>query len=385
MQDQRSKFSLDEKVIYLNCAYMSPQLKTVEEAGIRALQRKNKPNRVTGEHFFRENEEIRTAFAKLINSKAPERIVLIPSVSYGMANVAHNIHLKAGENIICAGEQFPSNVYPWMEICNKAGAELRIIDAPETDEHRGKKWNERILESINSQTRMVAIGHVHWADGTLYNLEAIRKRTRDVDALLVIDGTQSVGAYPFDIQKYQPDALICAGYKWLLGPYSIGLAHYGPAFDNGQPVENNWINRLHSDDFAGLVNYQEQYQPGALRYEVGERSNFNLLPMMHTAIKQLLEWSIDDIQNYCADLVEDHLSDLKSAGYRIEDREYRASHLFGIRLPEQLSMDEVKKALTEARIFVSFRGDCIRVAPHVYNTADEMNTLTDILLDLSKS
>ncbi len=383
MQNQRSKFSLDEDAIYLNCAYMSPQLKTVEEAGIEALRRKNKPNQVTGEHFFRENEEIRAAYASLINSEAPERIVLIPSVSYGMANVANNLVLEPGENVIIAGEQFPSNVYPWMEVCKKAGAELRIVDAPSTNRDRGKNWNQRILESINSHTKLVAISHVHWADGTLFDLEQIRTRTRDVDALLVIDGTQSVGAYPFDMQKYQPDALICAGYKWLMGPYSIGLAHYGPAFDEGRPVENNWINRLHSEDFTGLVNYQDKYQPGALRYEVGERSNFILLPMMHTAIKQLLEWSIDEIQHYCADLAEDRLSKLKSAGYRIEDRDYRASHLFGIRLPEHLSMDTVKEALSEAHIFVSYRGDCIRVAPHVYNTPEEMNTLTEILMNLN--
>ncbi|HBX65139.1 MAG TPA: aminotransferase, partial [Balneolaceae bacterium] len=92
------------------------------------------------------------------------------------------------------------------------------------------------------------------------------------------------------------DALICAGYKWLMGPYSIGLAYYGPALDDGNPVEENWINRYESENFANLVNYNDEYQPGALRYEVGEHSNFILVPMMLKAVQQLNQWGVENIQ-----------------------------------------------------------------------------------------
>ena len=117
---------------------------------------------------------------------------------------------------------------------------------------------------------MVSIGHVHWSDGTLFHLEKIRAKLDKTGGLLVIDGTQSVGALPFSISKIRPDALICAGYKWLMGPYSLGLAYYGPAFDNGMPVEENWINRHNSEDFTGLIGYQDTYREMSLRYEVGE-------------------------------------------------------------------------------------------------------------------
>ena len=131
-----------------------------------------------------------------------------------------------------------------------------------------------------------------------FNLEQIRKRTRDVGALLIIDGTQSVGVLPFDVKKIQPDALVCAGYKWLLGPYSIGLAYYGEYFDDGKPIEESWLNRMDSEDFSALVNYQASYQSGALRYDVGEHSNFVLVPMLIKSIKQLNQWGVANAQEY---------------------------------------------------------------------------------------
>src|SRR5690606_28089578 len=143
--------------------------------------------------------------AKLINAPDPKRIVIIPSVSYGMANVVRNLDIKKGQHIIVATEQFPSNVYPWQRLCEDAGAQIISVAPPDNYSNRGKRWNEKILESINANTKAVAIGHVHWADGTRFDLEAIRKRTREVGALLVIDGTQSVGALPFDVQHIQPD------------------------------------------------------------------------------------------------------------------------------------------------------------------------------------
>ena len=379
MLNQRSKFSLDEQFVYLNGAYMSPQLKSVEKAGINALRRKNIPHQVTGEHFFNESHELRKAYSKLINVLDPNRVVLIPSVSYGMANIAKNLSLGPKENIIIVDEQFPSNVYPWMEVTNKSGAELRIIKAPDTQQDRGKKWNEAILDSIDVNTRLVALGHIHWADGTIYDLKAIRERSREVGALLVIDGTQSVGALPFDVQEYEPDALICAGYKWLMGPYSIGLAYYGEAFDDGSPIEQNWINRLESEDFSKLVNYQDAYQPAALRYEVGEHSNFNLVPMMKAAIDQLLVWDISEIQKYTEDITAKAVNRLRESGFYIENDDYRAFHLFGIRLPNDALMNSVKEALMNEQIIVSYRGDCIRVSPNVYNTEAEMDTLASTL------
>ena len=380
MDSKKSHFQLDESVTYLNCAYMSPQLKAVEEAGIQGVQRKRNPFQISPEEFFGETDQLREEYARLINAEDPKRIVVIPSVSYGMANVANNVPVSKGDNIIVVGEQFPSNVYPWRSVVQEKGGEIITITPPKEPKDRGKIWNDKILKAINDRTKLVAMGNVHWADGTLFNLKAIRKRTREVGAWLAIDGTQSVGALPFNVSDIQPDALICAGYKWLMGPYSIGLAYYGPALDDGNPVEENWINRFESENFSNLVNYNDEYQPGALRYEVGEHSNFILVPMMLTAVQQLNEWGIENIQEYCRKLISDPIKKLEAAGYRIEDPDFRAAQLFGIRLGEEHDMNKIKAAFDKQNILVSFRGDSIRVSPNVYNTAEELTQLTEALL-----
>jgi selenocysteine lyase/cysteine desulfurase len=296
-----------------------------------------------------------------------------------MANVARNMNIKKDQHIIVAGEQFPSNYYPWQSLCEETGATLKTVAPPEDFSNRGKRWNEKILDAINNQTRAVGIGHVHWADGTRFDLEAIRKRTTEVGALLIIDGTQSVGALPFNVEKINPDALICAGYKWLLGPYSIGLAYYGQYFDQGKPVEENWINRLDSEDFAGLVNYESNYQPGMLRYEVGEHSNFILVPMLLNSIEQISKWGVSRIQEYCKAISTESILKLKEKGFIIEDDAWRGSHLFGVRLPQGIDLNTVKATLLKHKIYVSVRGNSIRVAPNVYNTEKDFQKLTKVL------
>ena len=379
-RNQHAKFSIPKNVTYLNCAYMSPLLKSVEKAGLEGIKSKRNPFTVSPTDFFTTGEILRKEFSRLIKTKEPKRIAIVPSVSYGLANVVNNIKLHPGDSVVVTEGQFPSNYYAWQRLSADSSAKLEIIEAPATKINRGKRWNEKLLDSIGSNTKVVAIGNVHWADGTLFDLKAIRKRTLEVGALLVIDGTQSVGALPFSIQSIQPDALVCAGYKWLMGPYSIGFAYYGPYFDQGKPIEENWINRLNSEDFAGLVNYQPEYQPGALRYEVGEHSNFILAPMMLKALEQINAWGPRNIQSYCNSITRKAIALLQEKGFWVEDEKYRSRHLFGVRIPEGNDIKKLKSKIKKNNISVSFRGDAIRVAPHVYNKEKDLIKLVTVLL-----
>jgi selenocysteine lyase/cysteine desulfurase len=200
-----------------------------------------------------------------------------------------------------------------------------------------------------------------------------------VGALLIVDGTQSVGAMPFDVQKIKPDALVCAGYKWLLGPYGISLAYYSEYFDNGKPVEENWVSRLNSEDFTKLVNYQPAYQPGALRYDAGEHSNFINVPMMIKALEQLNRWKVSNVQEYCSFITREAIIKLREKGFWVEDENYRGGHLFGIRLPETMDIEKVKNSFLKNGIYVSFRGNAIRVAPNVYNDEKDLQKLVSVL------
>ncbi|MCH7513190.1 MAG: aminotransferase class V-fold PLP-dependent enzyme [Bacteroidetes bacterium] len=378
---QRELFSLPEGARYLNCAFMSPLLHTVENAGIQGMKGKKTPFMVKVEDFFEPVERLREAFSNIINCPDPGQVVIIPSVSYGMANIAKNMDIPENAEIVIAGEQFPSNTYPWYRFAEEQHAAIKIIQPPDTFTGRGNTWNQQILDAINPNTALVSLSHCHWADGTLFDLKTIRVKTREAGAALIIDGTQSVGALPFDVQDIDPDALVCAGYKWLMGPYSIGLAYYGERFNNGTPIEENWINRINSEDFAGLVDYEDRYQKGALRYEVGEHSNFILVPMMLAALKQIQTWGIPSIQEYCRDISQAAIYRLREAGFWIEDENFRGSHLFGIRLPGGVDINLIKKELESRKVYVSVRGSSIRVAPHLYNTKEDFEILSEVLLN----
>jgi len=355
---------------------MSPVSKKVEKAGIRGIKKKRKPYLVTPEDFFKDADTCRILFSKVINNDEPDRIALLPSASYGLANVTNNLRGKSGK-IILVEEQFPSNVYPWKAIENDH-LKIKMIDKP-AGIKKGRKWNEDIKSAIDSETLVVSLGHVHWADGTLFDLESIREKTREVGALLIIDGTQSIGALPFDVQSIQPDALICAGYKWLFGPYSFALGYYGPAFDNGEPIEENWINRKGSENFGGLINYEPEYHPKALRYEVGEHSNFILLPMMIAALKQVLNWGVFNINEYSSYLSEILINETQSIGYDYEDQDFRSGHLVGLTPPSTVKINDLQNTFKQKRISVSTRGTSIRVSPNVYNDERDIDRLVKTL------
>ncbi len=375
MNCQKNKFNLPKDITYLNGAYMSPQLKTVATAGMQMLQKQNAPHLISIQDFFRPVEQLKKAFAQLVNVSDWERIALVPSVSYGIGNVVNSLQLKPSEKIILLHEQFPSNVYPWLRLAEKYSARLEVVAPPENFHQRGKIWNERILEAIDDSTAVVAMGPVFWTDGTKFDLQAIREKTRQHDTLLIIDGTQSVGAMPFDVEALQPDALICAGYKWLLGPYSLGLAYYSPYFDEGQPIEEHWLNRLNSEDFSRLVDYQPNYRPKANRYTVGEQSNFILVPMLLAGIEYLLELGVPNIQEYCGNISNKTLEKLQALGLKVEAPAYRSQHLFGVQLTNDFDQTILKKQFTKANIFLSYRGSAIRIAPNVYNEEGDFEKL----------
>lgn len=376
---QKDLFSLPETLHYLNCAFMSPLSKHVEAAGLKAVLRKSNPAQLSADDFFRETLEAKALFARLINAEA-ERIAIIPAASYGIATVAKNLKLEPGQNIILLAEQFPSNVYSWRNF-QAQGITIKTI-YPEPGAKRGESWNQRILEAIDPATAVIAMGHVHWTDGTLFDLEAIGKEARKVGAALIIDGTQSVGALAFDTEVIQPDALIVAGYKTMMTPYGIGCAYYGPRFDNAKPLEENWLSRKGSEDFSQLINYQDDYAAGMNRFDVGERSNFILMPMLIAALEDVLERQPERIQNYCHEISTRVLEQLSELAYHVEESRYRAKHLFGIRLPSQLDLPTLKDRLSEKNIQVSVRGTALRVAPNVYNDEADMAALYAVLKDV---
>lgn len=371
---------------------MGPLPLRSQEAGIAGIRRKAVPTAVGPDDFFRDSDTARSVFAGILGASDPGRVAIMPAVSYGIAVATRNLPCRAGQRIITAAEQFPSNVYGWRRLAQERGAEVLAVAAPvadSTDAARGSRaevtgargagWSDALAEAIDERTAILALPHVHWTDGTRFDLERLAARAREAGAAVVIDATQSLGALPFDMERIAPDAVICAAYKWLLGPYSVAFGWFGTAFDDGVPLEETWIGRERSEDFQRLIDYRDPYQPGAVRYDAGERSNFVALPMVIESMRLVAAWGAARVQAYCDALLHDVIGEALDLGYSVEQREWRGAHLFGLRVPHGTDLDALHARLRALNVHASLRGSALRIAPFAYNDESDAAALLHAL------
>lgn len=366
MQSQKHLFQLPPDIHYLNCAYMSPLLRSVEEKGAAGLASKRDPSRIISQDFFTEVDILRESFGSLVGA-AGKQCAVIPSASYGLMAAVNNVPYSPGKHAITISKEFPSGYFSLQRWCQEHGAELRVITPDLTLAKKGRLWNQMLLEAINKDTAMVLISAIHWMDGTIFDLAQIGQRCKEVGARFIVDGSQSVGALPIDVKACQIDALITVTYKWMMGPYSLGLAYYGDAFNEGIPLEESWMNRTNAVDFSKLTDYEDAYRPGAGRYQVGQTSNFIAVPMMIEAIRQIKAWQVSEIQAHGRELLQPLLTYLQNKGVELEEDAYLAKHLTGLRLPQGIDSQRLLAKFKENNIFLSLRGSSIRLSPHVYN------------------
>lgn len=370
--DQRSLFDIPDSVLYLNCAYTSPLLKSARAAGEKALAAKSTPWSITSAHFFSHLEEVRGLFADLIGCDR-NNVAIIPAVSYGIALAARNLPLEPGQRIVVIQDQFPSNIYSWQRLARDRQAALQIVQRP--SDHN---WTEAVIPAIGAQTAIVALPNCHWTDGTLLDLPRISQRCRQYGAALVIDGCQSLGALPFSVKAVQPDFLVTTAHKWLLGPYSFGFCYIDPKWHDGIPLEENWLNRAGSEDFSRLVDYREAYQPGARRFDVGEASNFTLSPIAAAALRQILAWDVRRISETLKAKTDRIAEGARALGFQVPPEAARGPHMVGLTLPQGIPAGLPAK-LAEAQVHVSIRGQSIRVAPHLYTSDGDLDRFFSIL------
>jgi len=369
---QRPLFEIPDDVAYLNCGYMSPLLRSVRAAGEAGVARKSSPWRLLPADFFTGSERARALFAGLIGARADD-VAIVPAASYGVAVAAANLPVRPGGRILVLAEQFPSNVYSWRELAAERGAELVAVSRPPDGD-----WTPALLAEIDERTALAALPRCHWTDGSLVDLAAVGRRLREVGAALAVDATQSLGALPLDVREVDPDFLVAAAYKWLLGPYGMGFLYVAPRRQGGRPLEHNWIAREGSEDFARLVDYGEGFQPGARRFDVGERSSFALVPMAIAALEQIAAWTVPAIRDTLGAVTARIVEGAASLGLTAAPSRLRAPHYLGLRFPRGLPAD-LPGELAAAKVFVSVRGDALRVTPHLYNTEADVERLLAVL------
>ena len=369
---QRHVFDMPDDVAYFNCAYMAPMLKAVRRAGEEAIARTAQPWNVGADDFFTPAERARGLFARLIHAR-PEDVAIIPAASYGISTAAKNLRIGKGQAILVLEEEFPSNVYPWHALAKRDGGELLVVRRPPDGD-----WTTAILNTIEDRVAIAALPNCHWTDGGHVDLERVSPALQKIGARLVLDITQSLGVLPFDVTRVKVDYLSCAAYKWLLGPYSIGFLYAAEEHHRGEPLDYNWITREQSEDFAGLVDYREGYQPGARRFDMGERASFVLLPMVTAALEQILAWTPEAISATLAGITGRIAAQAPELGVTVAPERLRAAHLLGLRFPGGTPPGLLEQLRGE-QIFVSIRGGTVRIAPHLFINPSDVDRLLGAL------
>jgi selenocysteine lyase/cysteine desulfurase len=373
---QRELFDIPDDVAYFNCASLAPLLQAAVEAGAAATARRARPWRISGDDWFTEAEERRALFGRLAGLD-PEGVALVPATSYGLAVAAANLDARPGQRVLVLAEDYPSNTYTWRRFAGRTGAEVVAVERED-----GQPWGEAVLSALDERTAVVAVLATHWTDGARVDLAVIGARAREAGAALVVDASQALGAVPLDLAAVRPDFLVTVGYKWLLGPFALGYLYVDEGRRDGVPLEENWISRAGSQDFAALVNYQDRYQPGARRFDVGQRTHFETTPMAVAALRQLLDWQVPRVAATLGRLTDRIQRRVEAIGLRLTSSD-RVPHMLGIALPDQ-ARAPAARALAEAGVFVGVRGASLRVSPHLWTTDQDVEHLVEALTMATK-
>ena len=372
MIEARALFDLPAGVSYLKACSATPLMHSVRDLGLSGLAKKSQPWTIGADDVFGAGERARGAFARLIGAGAGD-IALCPSASYGLSIAARNLSVGEGRDVVILDGQFPSNVYPWTDAIRRTGGRLVTVPRPADGD-----WTAGTLTAISSTTAVAALPAVHWTDASRLDLRAVAKRCRETGAALVLDLSQSLGAVPFDVREVEPDFMVAVTEKWLLGPYQLAFLYVAPRHQRGVPIEFGWMNRERAEDYDSLIDYRERYQPGARRFDMGEKGNYVTLPMAIEALERIIEWTPAAIEDHIAPLIDLTAEEGGRLGLMPTPAPGRSRHMIGLRGRGGLPAD-LPQRLVGHGVHVTMRGGCLRVAPHVYNTLGDIERLIKAL------
>jgi selenocysteine lyase/cysteine desulfurase len=365
-------FAIPADITYLNSAGVSAIPEPVRIAGEAGVARKREPWTLSRASFYDIVEDAREAAAALIGARSGD-IAIVGSASYGVATACRNLPVPGGTAVVTLEEEHPSPVYAWLRVAEENGAHLDEIARPD-----GHDWTGAILERLSDRTRppvsLLSLTPLHWNDGGLVDLAAVRAAADRVGAALVVDGTQAVGAQPFSVEAVRPDFLVFPTYKWLLGPYGLAFLYADPERQAGIPLEEHTFSRLGADRITNHYARELRFMDGSRRYDMGERSNFITLPMATTGMRLISAFGPDRIEAYLRPLAARLVEGAAALGFTAPPAGRHAAHLVGLRRSDVDAAALVGR-LAERGIHVAARNGAIRVSPHVYNDAADIERL----------
>jgi cysteine desulfurase/selenocysteine lyase len=370
----RGEFEFQPGCVWLNTAHQGRLPRRAAVALAEAVRWKLYPEMLaTSQRFSEVPARLRRALARVLGAHEDE-VVLANSASYGLHLVANGLELGAGDEVVVAANDFPSDILPWLSLRDR-GVTVRMVEP--RDEVLSP---DEVQAALTDRTRVVCLTWVHSFSGRVVDLEGVGRACRRRGAWFVVNGSQAVGAMPVRVRGLPVDALVGVGFKWLCGPYGTGVCWLRPELSEVlRPTKLYWLSALTAEDLAAPSLDLGSITPRKTgRLDVfGTANFFNFVPFT-AALELLLELGIDEVAAYVDGLVASLLAGIDRARFRLVSGEDVRSPLVVLE-PLQEAPGEVFERLAAAGVHVAHRRGRIRISPHLYNTPDEVNRALELL------
>jgi selenocysteine lyase/cysteine desulfurase len=318
----------------------------------------------------RQVEEVRRRAGLLLNAD-PLDIAFIKNTSEGIGIVAEGLPWRSGDNIVTAEDEYPANLYPWMNLAGR-GVELRRVPGRE-----GRILLEDLRSAIDGRTRLVSLSFVEYASGFRNDLDAVGELCREKGVLFFVDAIQGLGVLPLDVRRTPIDFLAADGHKWLLGPEGAGLFWIRRELvEQLHSVGVGWNSVIDSRNF-GRVEFR--LKPHAGRWESGSLNVGGILAL-GASLDLLLEYGIDAVGRRIAHLTDHLCAGAERAGLTVYSsrRPEEKSGIVSL-LVREGDVRAVVRRCRDAGIVVNQRAGRLRVSPHAYNSVEELDRLLALL------
>jgi cysteine desulfurase / selenocysteine lyase len=367
----RSLFPIVKKRVYLNNASIAPLALPVigaVEAFMADVRDNGDRNYPSWCHYA--DNEIKGRVAGLIGADRTE-IAFVKNTTEGLVTVANGLDWRAGDNVVIADIEYPSNVYCWLNL-QRRGVELRWVKNVE-----GRIRPADIAEAVNGRTRVVSLSAVQFSNGFRLDVAEVGEICRRRQVLLNLDAIQWLGCIHMDLRRYNVDFLSAGGHKWLLGPIGTGLFYCRRnSLDLLTPpsVGYHSVNK-HEDH----LDYDLTFRPDAGRFEEA-LVNFPGLSGLDAAVKLLRAVGTDVIEKHVLRLCNLAREELTRLGCKIlsPSNENERSGILTFCNP-RVPADTLARHLSQVGIDVSPRGDKIRISPAVYNDEGDIHAFVDAI------
>jgi len=370
-QRLRDAMDLDPRWVHLNNAGVAPMCRPARQAITRCAELMAERGFYGVEPLIAEYERARSTFAELVGCP-PQQLAMTQTCAASISLVAFGLDLRPTDEILFLDQEYPSNAYPWQAAAQRAGAGVKVIaSGPDLSVDV-----DRLIDAISARTRVVALSWIQYQTGAQVELAPIAEACHRHGAWLVVDAIQGLGVVPFDLATSDADA-VCGGcHKWLLGPLGhgfLGLAE-GRA-EELTPVLQGALSYGSPDDpydlSRGLRTDARRFEPGAppLLGATGGAAGARLL----------LELGVTEV-NRAALEIADRVADAAEArGARVLSARGQAARSPITTFVPAAPLAEVQAALQRAGVACAARGGGIRVAPHAFNSEDDVARLVAAL------